>query len=137
MTLPLGQPEEVADEEEITRFLTSSGHYNTSSVKPAAFMPNPKNGETSVFRHGAEPLEQLKAIAAATVGKDRRVHGAGIVKAAVIREASLEVSAADPPPRHANIIKWPWSETDRAFGKAEQKKLAALIAQKAAGPLKF
>jgi hypothetical protein len=137
MTLPSGLPEEVADEEDIARFLTSSGHYNSSAVKPAAFMPNPNNGETSVFRHGVEPVEKLREISAGTVGKERRVHGAGIVKAAAIRQARLEIKAVEPPARHADIIGWPWSETDRDFGKAEQKELATLIALKATGPLKF
>jgi hypothetical protein len=86
--------------------LTSSGHYNASAARPAAFLPNPKNGETSVFRHGAEPFEALKSIAQAEVGVDRRIHGAAIVKASVIREAKLEVRAKEPPPRHADIIGW-------------------------------
>ena len=137
MILPSGLPERVADDEDLARFLTSSGHYNASAARPAAFMPNPKNGETSVFRHGAEPLDQLKSIAQAEVGADRRIHGASIVKVSVIREAQLEVRAKEPPPRHADIIGWPWSKDDPDFGKAQQKELATLIAQKAGSPLRF
>ena len=76
MSLSSGLPEHVADAEDVARFLTSCGHYNSTAVRPAAFMPNPKNGETSVFRHGAEPLEELKFIAQAEVGVDRRINGA-------------------------------------------------------------
>jgi len=137
MSLPSGLPEQVADCEDLARFLTSSGHYNATAVKPAAFMPNPRNGETSVFRHGGEPLEELRSIAQTEVGADRRIHGAAIVKASVIREAKLEVRAKEPPPRHADIIGWPWSKDDPDFGKAEQKGHAALIAQKAGSPLRF
>lgn len=137
MILPSGLPEHVANEEDLARFLTSSGHYNASAVKPAAFMPNPKNGETSVFRHGAEPLEPLLLIGRQEVGIERRVHGAAIVKAAVIRRAELEVRAGEPPARHADIIDWPWSREDPDFGKAKQKELAALIAQKACDFLRF
>lgn len=137
MPLPSGLPEHVADDEDIARFLTSSGHYNSSAVKPAAFMPNPQNGETSVFRHGAAPLDALKKIAQAEVGAERHIHGAAIVKAGVVRAAKLEVRAKEPPPRHADIIDWPWSKDDPVFGKAEQKELAALIAQKAGMPLRF
>ncbi len=137
MILPSGLPERVADDEDLARFLTSSGHYNASAARPAAFMPNPKNGETSVFRHGAEPLEQLKSVAQAEVGADRHIHGASIVKVSVIREAQLEVRAKEPPPRHADIIGWPWSKDDPDFGKAQQKELATLIAQKAGSPLRF
>lgn len=134
MSLPSGLPERVADGEDLARFLTSSGHYNATAARPAAFLPNPKNGETSIFRHGAEPLEELKAIAQAEVGAERRIHGAAIVKASAIREAKLEVRAKEPPPRHADIVGWPWSKDDPDFGKAEQKELAALIAQKASKP---
>jgi len=137
MMLSSGLPEHVADDEDVARFLTSSGHYNATAVKPAAFMPNPKNGETSVFRHGAEPLEDLMAIAQAEVGADRRIHGAAIVTANVVREVQLEVRAKEPPPRHADIIGWNWSKDDPEFGKAAQKELAALIAQKAGSPLRF
>jgi hypothetical protein len=138
MSLPSGLPKHVADGEDLARFLTSSSHYNASAARPAAFMPNPKNGETSVFRHGPEPFEELKSIAQAEVGADRHIHGAAIVKASVIREAKLEVRAKEPPPRHADIIDWPWSKDDPDYGKAEQKELAALIAQKAnRPPLRF
>ena len=68
MSLSSGLPEHVGDGEDVARFLTSSGHYNPTAVKLAAFMPNPRNGETSVFRHGAETLEALKGIAQAEVG---------------------------------------------------------------------
>jgi hypothetical protein len=140
MSLPSGLPEHVGDGEDLARFLTSSGHYNATMARPTAFMPNPKNGETSVFRHGAEPLEELKAIAQAEVGEDRRIHGASIVKAGAVREAKIEVTeldirAKEPPPRHADIVGWPWSKDDPDFGKAQQKELAALIAQKANKPL--
>jgi len=130
MTLPSGLAEQVANDEDIARFLTSSSHYNRAAVKPAAFMPNLHNGETSVFRHGVEPLEELKAIARQEIGESRKIHGAAIVKAAIIREEGLEVRAKEPPPRHADIINWPWLESDRSFGKAQQKEIAAAIAQK-------
>ncbi len=137
MTLPSGLPEQVADEEDVARFFTSSGHNNSSMVRPAAFMPNPKNGETSVFRQGAEPLSDLIDIGAKEVGGMRTVHGAAIVKAAVIRSAELELRAGEPPPRHADIFGWPWDPKDPDFGKAAQKELAALIAQKAGEPIRF
>lgn len=137
MTLPSGLPEQVADEEDLARFLTSSGHLRASAVRPAAFLPNPKDGETSVFRHGATPLADLQTIGKTVAGEDRRIHGAAIVKAKVVREAKLEVRSHEPPPRHANITDWPWMRDDPDFGKAEQKGMAALLAQKAGEPLRF
>ena len=79
--LPSGLAEIVADEEDLARFLTSSSQFNAIMVKPAAFLPNPKNGETSVFRHGSLPREPLWQIATDHVGANRTVHGAAIVKA--------------------------------------------------------
>ena len=137
MSLLSGLPDQVEDGEDLARFLTSSSHYNSTMAKPAAFLPNPKNGETSVFRHGPEPLEELKAIAQAEVGAERRIHGAAIVKASVIRDEMLDVQAKEPPLRHADLIGWPWSENDPDFGKAKQKELAAAIAQKASALLRF
>jgi hypothetical protein len=137
MSLPSGLPDHVSDGEDLARFLTSSGHYNSTAVKPAAFMPNPRNRETSVFRHGTEPLESLKAIAQAEVGAERRIHGAAIVKAGIVREAQLEVCAKEPPPRHADITGWPWATDDPALVKAEHKQLAVVIAQKAGSPVRF
>lgn len=137
MNLPSGLPEQVSDDEDVARFMTSSGHYNASAVRPAAFLPNPKNGETSVFRHGAEPLDELKRIAQKEVGAERHIHGAAIVKAGVIRMVELEVRAKEPPHRHADIIGWKWSVDDPEIGKAEQKEIATLIAQKAGAPLRF
>lgn len=88
MNLSSGLPEHVGGSEDLARFLTSSNHYNATMVRPTAFMPNPKNGETSVFRHGAEPLQELKSIAQAEVGEERRIHGAGIPMVWTITVAS-------------------------------------------------
>ncbi len=100
-------------------------------------MPNPRNGETSVFRHGAEPLADLIALGEKEVGGARPVHGAAIVKAGAIRKTSLELRAGEPPPLHADIIGWPWTLEDPDFGKAEQKLLAAHLALEAGAPIRF
>jgi hypothetical protein len=100
-------------------------------VKPAAFLPNPANRETSVFRHGSEPRAGLVEIGTAHIIGDRTLYGAAICQALHVRVARLEVAAKEPPPRHANIIGWPWSEADPELAKAQRKELAALIAQHA------
>jgi hypothetical protein len=127
--LPSGLPEIVADEETLARFLASSSYFNATTVKPAAFLPNPKAGmTTSVFRHGAEPRENLIQIA-----RDRRpdvtVHGAAVCKAAAVRSARLDVIAEEPPQRHANIVGWP-VDTDQQIQKAKQMERALEIAFK-------
>ena len=126
MILPSGLPEEVADDEPLARFLTSSGQFNQSAVKPSAFLPNPKDGKTSVFRHRAEPQADLIAIANQHIGSNRRVHGVGIVRAGDVRTVQLDVQSQEPPPRHADITNWPPS-----IKKARQKEIAILLAQKA------
>lgn len=126
-TLPSGLAEVVGDDEGLARFLTSSSQFNSVMVKPSTFLPNPKDRETSVFRHGAEPREALWQIGLENV-RDRKVYGAALVKARQVRAALLEVAATEPPPRHAGLVGWPWL-SDPELQKAAQKERAALIAR--------
>lgn len=128
--LPSGLPELVADEETLARFLTSSGQFAASKgiVKGAAFLP--KNFETSVFRHGREPSEDLWALGRTAV-QDRALYGAGFVSAASVRDAGLEARADEGPPRHANLIGWPAMPADPELEKSKHKDMANVIAGKA------
>src|SRR5919197_677650 len=110
--LPSGLPEIVEDEEDLARYLTSSSLFSSVMVKPAGFLPSPRDGETSVFRHGSEPRDALWRIAQEYVVGDRTLHGAAIFKARDVRAARLDVVAEEPPPRHANIVGWAWSASD-------------------------
>jgi len=96
-TLPSGLEEIIADDEDLARYLTSSSQFNAIMVKPAAFLPNPKDRETSVFRHGSEPLDRLWAIGVEHAAGGRNLHGAAICKARHVRAAQLEVIAGEPP----------------------------------------
>ncbi len=129
--LASGLADTVDNEEDLARFLMSSGHFNAAGVKATAFLPNPKNGETSVFRHGSHPPASLWQIASDHVDATRTLHGAAIVKAKHVRSVQLDVVAQEPPPRHANIVNWPSSQADPDMTKAEQKERAALIARHA------
>ena len=100
--LPSGLPEHIGDEEDLARFLTQSHQFNATMAKPSAFLPGPKDRETSVSRHGREPLERLWEIGLAAAGT-RKLYGAAILKARAVRAAQLEVLADEPPPRHAAI----------------------------------
>jgi len=119
----------VDDEEQLTRFLVQSNQFNTIMVKPAAFLPNPKDRETSVFRHCGEPKEELWEIGMA-VAAQRNLYGAAIVKARVAREARLDVMAAEPPHRHAVLKGWPWYEDTPEDQKAMQIEIAQILASK-------
>jgi len=129
--LPSGLPEQIADGEDLARFLTQSSQFNTTMVKPSAFLPNPNDHETSVFRHGREPSLQLWDIGREAAGATRKLYGAAIFKAKSVRAAHVEVHADEPPLRHAVIHGWPWMENDPELQKAKQKEIAALIASEA------
>lgn len=130
-TLPSGLEEIIADDEDLARYLTSSSQFNAVMAKPAVFLPNPKDRETSVFRHGSEPRDRLWAIGVEHAAGGRNLHGAAICKARHVRAAQLEVIAEEPPPRHAAIRGWPFFEADPELQKAKQKELAAIISSKA------
>lgn len=129
--LPSGLPERVADDEDLARFLTSSSQFNSTMVKPSAFLPEPKDRETSVFRHGGEDRQALWAIGNEHASQGRTIHGAAVLKASEVREEWLEVIADEPPPRHAAIRNWPWIEDDPVMRKAQQMELATSLASKA------
>ena len=126
-----GLPDLVGDDEDLTRFLTSSSQFSAQVVKSSAFLPSTKDHETSVFRHGSEPRAALWAIGDQHITGNRTIHGAAIVNARDVRGAMLEVIAAEPPPRHAAIRGWPWFGDDPELQKAQQKERAVLIASKA------
>ena len=133
--LPSGLPTLVADNEDIARFLTQSSYYSTQEVKPAAFMPSPNSRETSVSRHGQEPMTNLQALGRAAAGT-RNLHGAAVLRSRAVREAFLEVLADEPPERHAVIRKWPWPD-DADMRKAQQKEIAQQLAAAAGAPVLF
>jgi len=129
--LPSGLPEEVADGESLTRFLTQSGHFNLVGAKPSAFLPSPKSRNTSVFRIGNNPIAVRGAWGQQASESDRTLRGYAVFDAGVARSLSLDVVADDPPPAHANLENWPWHEDDPDFQKAKQKEIAMGIASKA------
>jgi hypothetical protein len=88
--LPSGLPEQISDNEDLARFLTSGRWFNTSVVKPAAFLPY--KDETSVSRQGPKPVERLWNVVDGQ--KLTNVHGAALIKAHDVRSAGLDVFAA-------------------------------------------
>ena len=131
--LPSGLLETIADDEELARFLTQSNQFNTIMVKPVAFLPNPKDRETSVSRHGREPLKPLWEMGLVAAGT-RTLYGAAIFKARDVKTAQLEVHSKEPPPRHAVIVGWPWIDSDPDLQRAQQKERAVVLASAAGAP---
>ena len=134
--LPSGLPEAVASEEDIARFLTSRGHFNSVMVKPAAFMPAADH-KKSVCRHGRAPEDDLRRFAAMYLPPGTNVYGAGVCKADDARALRLDVVAEEPPARHANIIGWPIYQVDSDLQKAAEKEIAGILASRCGAPLLF
>lgn len=126
--LDSGLPKVVADEEDLARFIKSSSHFNLKGAKPAAFMPEIEARETSVFRHSGKPPEELWAIGEEYAAQGRTIYGAAIIKAGNIRAIQLDVLSDEPPPLHAAIRNWPWTEPDPELLKAKHKEFAILLA---------
>lgn len=129
-TLPSGLPESIEDDEVLARFLTQRNQFTSLMAKPAAFLPNPRDRTTSVFRHGEHPRDMLWALGL-EAAKDRKLYGAALVTAKAVRSTELEISADEPPARHAVIRGWPWLENDPELQKARQKQMALVIARDA------
>lgn len=129
--LPSGLPKSIEDEEDLARFLTSTSQFNTKGAKPSAYLPNPEYRNASVFRQGAEPSTDLLQTWRHNAGPGRKLRAVAICKAKHVRAAKLDVIAEEPPPKHANIEGWPWSDADPVMAKAAQKEMAAVIAQNA------
>jgi hypothetical protein len=132
--LPSGLPEDIADDEELARFLVQSNQFSSTSVKPSAFLPNPRDRETSVSRHGREPAQRLWELGLLAAG-ERPLRAAAFVSASNVRAAGLEVVADEPPERHAVIRGWPWIESDPELQKAQQKERALALAGAAGAAL--
>lgn len=127
--LPSGLPEDVADTEPLSRFLTSDSQFNSVMPKPSAFMPGPVDAKTSVFRQAPDPLPALWAIADRQLRLNRRVRAVAVLTGSEVRRATLDVEAHEPPPRHANIVGWPSDTRDPEMMRAQRKELALLLAQ--------
>ncbi len=109
----------------LSRFVLKKDWYRPSdnSVRYAAFLPNPKNGETSVFRISGISDEEVWDIGNREVVKDpnRPILGRADISASVVVAKGLEVSPSVPPERHANIVGWPTE-------KSKQKLIAIELA---------
>jgi hypothetical protein len=124
--LPSGLPDLVEHTEPLARFLRSSSQFSSAFVKASAFLPA-RDDMTSVARHGAEPRAELWKLAEVFLGAGAKIHGAAVCVAGAVREQNMDVVAAEPPPRHANIVSWP-VDADPDLQKARRKELALAIA---------
>jgi galactose mutarotase-like enzyme len=128
--LPSGLAKNVDDAESLSRFLTQSSHFNTLGPKPAAFLPNPKHRNSSVFRIDDQP-DSLSLTWKKTQSGDRILKGVALITAGQVRQSGLAVESQEPPPAHANIEGWPWIDDDPELQKAQQLELAKRLSASA------
>ncbi|MFQ5787651.1 MAG: hypothetical protein ACE5H1_06685 [Thermodesulfobacteriota bacterium] len=97
--------------ESLSRFILQKKWYRISDhkVKHAAFMPNPDNGETSVFRTSGILGEEIWNIGDREVGikRGKPILGRADIIAFVVMSRDLQIIPSEPPERHANITGWP------------------------------
>jgi hypothetical protein len=114
--------------ETLSRFVLQKNWYRSSdnTVRHAAFMPNPNNGKTSVFRiydlFEKEVWEIGDREVASKLGKP--VLGRADIGASNVMAKGLMVLPSEPPERHANIVGWPEE-------KSGQKLIALELATEA------
>jgi hypothetical protein len=120
--------EPVTPSEVLSRFIMQTNWYRLSDnrVRYAAFMPNPKNGETSVYRISGISDREVWEIGDREVGlrRDKPILGRADIGASFVITKGLNVVPSEPPIRHANIIGWPEQ-------KSEQRLVAIELAAEA------
>ena len=120
--------EPITQSEVLSRFIMQANWYRLSDnrVRYAAFMPNPKNGETSVYRISGISDREVWEIGDREVGlkRDKPILGRADIGASFIIMKGLNVVPSEPPVRHANIVGWPEE-------KSEQRLVALELAAEA------
>jgi hypothetical protein len=120
--------EPITPSEVLSRFIMQTNWYRLSDncVRYAAFMPNPKNGETSVYRISGISDREVWEIGDREVGlkRDKPILGRADIGASFVITKGLNVVPSEPPIRHANIIGWPEQ-------KSEQRLVALELAAEA------
>jgi hypothetical protein len=111
--------EPLAPSEILSRFVMQTNWYRPSDncVRYAAFMPNPKNGETSVFRISGISDRDIWEIGDREVGlkRDKPVLGRADIGVSFVFTKGLNVVPSEPPVRHANIVGWPEEKSEQTL----------------------
>jgi hypothetical protein len=113
--LPSGLPAQVADAEQLARFVFSDSHVNRSGVvKKGAFMPAPEQSALSVTRVDGLPAQEMEHYAGQARGtRPSEAKGYAVLQAGRVRADGFQVVADEPPPRHAHIQHFPPGKDDQ------------------------
>ena len=100
----------VEQTETLSRFILQKNWYkpSTQTVRHTAFLPNPKNGQTSVYRTSEITDEEIWGIGdrEVAVKRGKPVLGRADIIADVVISRDLVINPSEPPERHANITGW-------------------------------
>ncbi len=110
--------------ETLSRFVVSNRWIRAdNTVRHTAFLPNPKNGETSVFRISGITDNEIWAIGERKVAliQNKPILGRADIETSIVISKNLKVIPSESPERHANITGWPEE-------KSEQKQIALELA---------
>ena len=108
----------------LSRFILKKNYIRANNtVRPAVFMPNPKNGETSVFRTSDTTNHEIWAIGEREIIpiQKKPILGRADIGTSIVVSKNLKVIPSEPPERHADIIGWPDE-------KSKQKLIALELA---------
>ncbi len=108
----------------LSRFVVSNRWIRAdNTVRHTAFLPNPKNGETSVFRISGITDNEIWAIGEREVVpiQNKPILGRANIETSIVISKVLKVIPSEPPEKHADITGWPEE-------KSEQKQIALELA---------
>jgi hypothetical protein len=126
-----GEAEQIHRDEPLARFIFSRRHFSPTKeiVKAPAFIPNPDDLQTSVFRIYDLIERQIRDVGE-DVGRTqippRSPRARGEIKVQSVINVGLGVLPDEPPPRHAEIVGWPRDDKPQQL---EIAKLLAAVAQ--------
>lgn len=115
----------ISPDEILSRYIFNKKYFSIEKniVRYNTFMPNPKNGETSVFRTSELDDDKIWDIGKVLEKlRDKTNIGRTDIIASVVLSKNLEIIPSEPPPLHADIKNWPNE-------KSEQKLIAMELAQ--------
>ncbi len=115
----------IRSSENLTRYIFQKKYYRPSNntVKYNAFLPNPNNGDTSVFRISNISDNEIWNIGK-TIRDDKIVIGRADIIASIVLSKNLKIIPSEPPQYHADISNWP-------DDKAKQISIATELAEEA------
>lgn len=120
----------VSPHEPLSRFIDEHKKFSPGGGIPKwnAFTPN-RNGKTSVFRIEALADEEIWETGALHVEPQRKkpILARAEFKAEIPIGLGLEVNPHEPPPRHANIERWPADESLRKMNSQALAHASKLV----------